>query len=73
MTLVRLSYPLSLNIQIYLNVEYALPGYHRPFKFLILGGTSFCPLPISDRNEILTSLFQARPKIRRPAYFIPDR
>lgn len=66
--LVKLFHPLSRDNQIYLNVGF------KNLNLLYLDITDllnfsscvvllFVPLPVSDQNEILSSLFQARPKI----------
>lgn len=67
-TLVKLFHPLSLDIQIYFDVGFK--NLHLLYlditdllNFLSWGGTPFCPLPVSDQHEILSSMFHARPKI----------
>ena len=66
--LVKLFHPLSRDNQIYLNVGFKnlnllylditdLLNFYPAWSLL------FVPLPVSDQNEILSSLFQARPKI----------
>ena len=76
--LVKLFHPLSRDNQIYLNVGFKnlnllYLDITDLLNFLSCVVLLFVPLPVSDQNEILSSLFQARPKIWRPAYFIPDR
>lgn len=66
--LVKLFHPLSRDNQIYLHVGFKnlnllYLDITDLLNFLSCVVLLFVPLPVSDQNEILSSLFQARPKI----------